>query len=237
MSLLKLPLIILDVVLTRISASPPNPALPIKAHIIPDWRERFLKSLAYPSKIFRLLYWTSSLIETVVILANRKPSSPISALLLRNLLASPTSISSIRISAPFLLGISLTLVGTIVRMHCYRTLGKLFTFELSIMKDHTLITTGPYAYVRHPSYTGLIVTIVGGYLSHISEGSWVRESGLLETTVGLGILVVFITIGLAVILSLLLRIPSEDMILRRRFGVEWEEWARRVPYKIVPGIY
>lgn len=122
-------------------------------------------------------------------------------------------------------------------MHCYRTLGKLFTFELSIMKDHTLITTGPYAYVRHPSYTGLIVTIVGGYLSHISEGSWVRESGLLETTVGLGILVVFITIGLAVILSLLLRIPSEDMILRRRFGVEWEEWARRVPYKIVPGIY
>lgn len=129
------------------------------------------------------------------------------------------------------------LTGTVIRWHCYRTLGKLFTFELSIMQNHTLIVTGPYAYVRHPSYTGLILNIIGGYLSHLSVGSWVRESGLLQTTVGLGAVTACVLIGLAVMASLLLRMPSEDAILRRQFGREWEEWARKVPYRIAPVIH
>lgn len=34
-------------------------------------------------------------------------------------------------------------------------LGNLFTFEVMIRKNHKLITDGPYAYLMHPSYTGI----------------------------------------------------------------------------------
>lgn len=35
----------------------------------------------------------------------------------------------------------------------------------------------------------------------------------------------------------LARIPMEDAMLRKQFGQEWEEWARRVPYALIPGVY
>ena len=40
-------------------------------------------------------------------------------------------------------------------------LGHMFTFEVGIRKDHRLVQTGPYAILRHPSYTGLLVGIIG----------------------------------------------------------------------------
>lgn len=43
-----------------------------------------------------------------------------------------------------------------LRMWSYYTLGKFFTFKLGIMNDHHLITTGPYRYLIHPSYSGQI---------------------------------------------------------------------------------
>ena len=48
MSLLKLPFIIMDVVGMIVSATPPNPPHPFSEHIVPDWREKFLKALAWP---------------------------------------------------------------------------------------------------------------------------------------------------------------------------------------------
>ena len=46
--------------------------------------------------------------------------------------------------APFILGVCLLGVGTLIRVSCYRALGRFFTFELSIKTEHTLITEGPY---------------------------------------------------------------------------------------------
>lgn len=41
------------------------------------------------------------------------------------------------------------------RLWAMKTLGEFFTFEVVIRKNHQLITTGPYKYLMHPSYTGI----------------------------------------------------------------------------------
>lgn len=44
-------------------------------------------------------------------------------------------------------------IGGAIRIACYRELGRLFTYELTIREKHRLVTSGPYSIVRHPSYS------------------------------------------------------------------------------------
>ncbi|KAH7884185.1 hypothetical protein F5I97DRAFT_1669120 [Phlebopus sp. FC_14] len=46
-------------------------------------------------------------------------------------------------------------------------------------RARALITSGPYAVVRHPSYTGFILCVLGVLVVHGSPGSWLRTSGVL----------------------------------------------------------
>ena len=145
----------------------------------------------------------------------------------------------LQVTPCFILGNILTSFGALLRLRCYKTLGKHFTFELCIHNDHTLVDQGPYSVVRHPSYTGLILTILGAYLNHVG-GSWVSECGIASARNGfLGPMIValWILFSLAVIVSLVLRIPCEDKILMEKFGEVWVDWSNRVPYALVPGIY
>ena len=105
------------------------------------------------------------------------------------------------------------------------------------MKDHRLVTTGPYRIVRHPSYTGGIMLVPCVFLLHATKGSWVRESGLLRYLPGqivAGIFAFIMAVGLPT--PVLLRMKAEDGALRKRFGDEWDAWAARVRYMIIPGI-
>lgn len=55
---------------------------------------------------------------------------------------------------------SLSILGTAIRFRAYYDLGPFFTFDLGIIKDHKLITTGIYKYLRHPGNAGsLLITI------------------------------------------------------------------------------
>ena len=83
-----------------------------------------------------------------------------------------------------LAGCLLGLSGGLIRVWCHRTLGRFFTWELSVKNDQRLITTGPYAIVRHPSYLGMFLGDIGIYLCHLGPGSWAREGGWLKTTSG-----------------------------------------------------
>lgn len=58
-SLIKIPLIILDAFWMFLAGTPPNQARPLKEHIVPDWRERFLKLLACPGIFLRVRIWHS----------------------------------------------------------------------------------------------------------------------------------------------------------------------------------
>ncbi|KAK0528483.1 hypothetical protein OC834_000475 [Tilletia horrida] len=52
-------------------------------------------------------------------------------------------------------------LGGALRFWCYRTLRHFFTFTLAVLDDHRIVSTGPYAIVRHPSYTGLFMVTSG----------------------------------------------------------------------------
>lgn len=53
------------------------------------------------------------------------------------------------------------LSGIAFRWYSASVLGKYFTFDVTVQKDQQLVEVGPYRYVRHPSYTGALMTLFG----------------------------------------------------------------------------
>jgi protein-S-isoprenylcysteine O-methyltransferase Ste14 len=98
-----------------------------------------------------------------------------------------------------------------------RTLGKEWSLTARLVEGHKLATTGPYAFVRHPIYTGMLGMLVatGLALSH-----W---PALLAA------LVIFFA-------GTIIRVRSEEKLLREAFGEQFENYSQRVP-AIVPGLY
>jgi protein-S-isoprenylcysteine O-methyltransferase Ste14 len=90
------------------------------------------------------------------------------------------------------------------------TLGKQWSLAARVLEGHKLITAGPYSIVRNPIYTGMfgMLLATGLAISH-----WV---GLL------------IAIGLFAI-GTVIRVRSEERLLREAFGEEFEAYARKVP--------
>jgi protein-S-isoprenylcysteine O-methyltransferase Ste14 len=91
-----------------------------------------------------------------------------------------------------------------------QTLGKQWTYEARVIEGHELITQGPYALVRNPIYLGMFGLMVA--------------TGLAYTTWwALLVAVVIFLIGNRI------RIRSEEKLLRETFGVQFDEYASRVP--------
>ncbi|KAL1744681.1 hypothetical protein HDZ31DRAFT_38164 [Schizophyllum fasciatum] len=127
--------------------------------------------------------------------------------------------------------------GGFIRWCCYRALGRMFTFEMSIRQGHRLVTSGPYAYARHPGYTAILLTVTGIAGMHAAEGSWIRQCGVTGTPEGLLAVATYLTLVSVVTTGLLRRMSAEDESLKKEFGREWDEWAAKVPWKLVPHIY
>ena len=51
--------------------------------------------------------------------------------------------------------------GLLLRWYSILYLGKFFTVDVAIAEDHKVIDTGPYRFIRHPSYTGLLLEFLG----------------------------------------------------------------------------
>ncbi|THU97055.1 hypothetical protein K435DRAFT_663343 [Dendrothele bispora CBS 962.96] len=137
----------------------------------------------------------------------------------------------------FYFGLLCITIAASIRYYCYKAMGKHFTYEVTMLKDHHLVTTGPYSIVRHPSYTAMLILSLGICVLCASGGSWMRESKFLHTVPGELITAAWFLLYSRLIVSLFLRVETEDELLRRQFGNEWNEWERRVPWKLVPGIY
>lgn len=69
----------------------------------------------------------------------------------------------------FLLGVVLIVAGALLRRHCFRMLGASFTGDVRASGDQHVVTSGAYAYVRHPSYSAAIIMMTG---MGIALGSW-----------------------------------------------------------------
>jgi protein-S-isoprenylcysteine O-methyltransferase Ste14 len=119
---------------------------------------------------------------------------------------------------------------------CYKTLGHLFTFEITIRPKHELITHGPYAYVRHPSYTGIYLTLIGATFVLLAPGTWTAEYGI-RSSIGAFLLGVWLFKCAFAFRGTAIRLRAEDALLRTNFGEEWEDYAKRVPFKLIPLVY
>ncbi|KAL0566840.1 hypothetical protein V5O48_015165, partial [Marasmius crinis-equi] len=135
----------------------------------------------------------------------------------------------------FLIGTLSILLGTWIRLDCFKALGKLFTFDLTLHEDHKLITNRFYGYVRHPSYTGSLLLVLGITFAHLTESSWfVGSSNPLAATV-FRLLVTgawwawCLSVGIS-------RAQAEDKQMHKVFGEEWERYRDRVWWWFFPGL-
>jgi protein-S-isoprenylcysteine O-methyltransferase len=71
----------------------------------------------------------------------------------------------------FYLGIFLMLLGIGVRQWAIAVLGRFFSLNVRVVEDHRVIEKGPYRLVRHPSYTGVLITFIGLSLAVQSLGA------------------------------------------------------------------
>ncbi|KAH9930457.1 uncharacterized protein BXZ73DRAFT_47598 [Epithele typhae] len=140
-------------------------------------------------------------------------------------------------SAASLAASLLAAAGGLTRVWCHRTLGASFTWQLAVRDGHQLVTGGPYALARHPSYTGWALIALGNVLYLFGPGSYFARTAVGRSAAGrwgARALAVHMT---AVSVALCGRAGKEDRMMREEFGEEWGRWARRTPYRLVPWVY
>ncbi|KAK0212346.1 hypothetical protein DFS33DRAFT_1249694 [Desarmillaria ectypa] len=204
------------------------------------------RNVAVTNFIEQAVVWTVAGTEIVsIVLCKWLPSWQLSGIALKCLFmpdSHPERIWQFNgpLSLLLFLGTTLIILGGIIRLMCFRTMGEMFTFEHTVKKDHRLMTTGPYSVVRHPSYTGMIMILVGTGLWQAAPGSWTRECGYLHTWPGAfcaaaGILWLGTLKFLGI--AFVLRSGEEDVVLSKQFGEEWNKWAKSARHRLVPGVY
>jgi protein-S-isoprenylcysteine O-methyltransferase Ste14 len=129
--------------------------------------------------------------------------------------------------------------GSYIRFSAYAELGTNFTYRLA--KPDQLVTSGLYAYVRHPSYTGLLAVLLA------MCSLFLRQRGLLSCWTPLvdqrlaedywlGYATVIIGFSLPVWLFMVKRVKEEELMMEKEFGREWEQYCKRTK-KFVPFVY
>lgn len=114
------------------------------------------------------------------------------------------------------IGVVLLAIGGALRIGPVFVLGNRFSGLVAIQPGHTLVTTGLYRFIRHPSYLGLILTMIGWALGFRS---------------GVGLLIA----GL-IFVVLLVRIRSEERLLLSQFGDEYAAYRART-WRLFPGLF
>lgn len=150
-----------------------------------------------------------------------------------------------RLSTQNILALGLIVFGGFTRGSCHRRLGKMFTWETSILKTHKLITSGPYQFVRHPAYTGLLCVSVGYVLFLWTPGTLGRECFIgkgfppqinAQSIAGTVYAVWMMLHYSDTNVFLIRRSFEEDTLLRREFGKDWDKWAQSVRWNVIPYI-
>lgn len=99
-------------------------------------------------------------------------------------------------------GVAIMLTGIIFRQYAISVLGKFFTATVQIKNNHELIKAGPYRYLRHPSYLGILIIAIG---LGIALANWIS---------------LLLCIVLPVI-GVLRRIKVEEKELQQHFGKQY----------------
>jgi protein-S-isoprenylcysteine O-methyltransferase Ste14 len=114
-------------------------------------------------------------------------------------------------------GLGIAASGVALRTWSILTLGRFFTYDVTIQPGHRVVTAGPYRWVRHPSYTGGLV-------------------GLLGLGVALGSAAAVLALVVVPLIGVLIRIRHEERTLRSALGAEYDAYAAGTP-RLLPGIW
>jgi protein-S-isoprenylcysteine O-methyltransferase Ste14 len=113
-------------------------------------------------------------------------------------------------------GLFLFFAGSILRLAAVFVLGRRFSGLVAIQPGHQLKTDGLYHYIRHPSYTGLIASMIGYVL-------------IFRSMIGL-------LLNILLFLFLVSRMNDEESFLEAHFGDEYRNYRLRTR-RLVPFVY
>ncbi|TCO65954.1 methyltransferase family protein [Actinocrispum wychmicini] len=112
-------------------------------------------------------------------------------------------------------GLGILACGVALRVWSFRTLGRYFTYSVQTSDDQPVISTGPYRVVRHPSYVGLLLVVVG---TGMSVANWLS----------------IISLTAIMLSALVYRVVVEDRVLLRELGQRYRDYAathkRLIPF-------
>lgn len=117
----------------------------------------------------------------------------------------------------FVVGLALMATGVLVRQWAIFVLGRFFTVDVRVHPNQTVVDRGPYRWVRHPAYSGLVLFFVGVGLA---VSNWAS----------------LIVLALVPTAGLLVRIHSEERVLIAGLGEEYRRYAATRP-RLFPGIW
>ena len=113
-------------------------------------------------------------------------------------------------------GSVLTVLGLLGAVWARMNLGRNWSGYVTYKEDQTLVTTGPYKYVRHPIYTSMILMFIGTILYY----------GALFVSVYFAILTI----------DFISRTRKEEAIMIKLFGDEYTDYMKRTK-RLIPLIY
>jgi protein-S-isoprenylcysteine O-methyltransferase Ste14 len=114
------------------------------------------------------------------------------------------------------LGVLLYAAGGILRLAPVFVLRRRFSGLVAIQPEHRLVSGGLYGIIRHPSYLGLFVLMLGWGLAFRS---------------GVGVVIAVLSLGV-----LLARIRAEERLLSENFGAEYDAYRART-WRLIPYVY
>ncbi len=127
----------------------------------------------------------------------------------------PHSITAAHWLFPFSLAI--LVLGLVIRWTAILTLGRSFSVNVAIHATQTVKKTGVFRFVRHPSYTGMMISLFG---LAISTRNWIAFAILMLPTTA----------------ALLYRIHVEEAALLDAFGSDYAAYSHTTS-RLIPGIY
>jgi len=114
-------------------------------------------------------------------------------------------------------GVGVYFLGLAVRWYSILYLGRFFTVDVAIRGDHHLVDSGPYRFVRHPSYSGALLAFTGLGVCMLN---WIS------------VLIVIVPITSA----FLYRIQVEELALRVALGDSYRSYSVRTK-RIIPFVF
>jgi len=115
------------------------------------------------------------------------------------------------------IGVALFVGGMVLRWYSIIHLGRFFTVNVAIAADHQLVDTGPYRFVRHPSYTGALLAFIGFAMVLRNWAS-------------------VLVISLPIALAFLYRINVEERALVRALGDRYRGYIKQTK-RLIPLVY